>query len=200
MAIDLKLRYLQTNFGTKTIYLEDFTGIYEANDNPGGYNSPNPSRDLADQDLTSWQLIVVRPDGTNWQWPNESPSLTNVNEDFINALEDASPNEVLQIPIIETEDSIQNGEWTFTLNAGETGDADAFTTTITQYIYNLKPLEDLIFAKFASEVDFCEYPDCACNKSLLVIWTYYMALKSAIEEQNTVQADYLSTVLTTLTS
>ena len=191
MAIDLKLRYLQTNFNTDTIYLEDFTGIYDASTNLTGYGrgaaDPNPSKLAADAEIDGWDLLITRPDATTF---NIDAQIDTLQFDVIQ--------EVIQIPITDSQDII-NGLWTFKMDVNESG-GELDTVTTTQYIYNTSATEALIYAKFASEVDFCEYPDCACNKSLLTLWTYWMALKSAIEEQNTVQADYLSTVIATLTS
>ena len=192
MAIDLKLRYLQTNFNTDTIYIEDFTGLYNATTNTTGYGNttadPNPSKLAADAEIDGWELTITRPDATNLAFADAT----------IDALEFDVMNEVIQIPITDTQDII-NGLWTFKLDVNESG-GELDTVTMTQYIYNTAPVEALINAKFATDVDFCKSLDYSCNTSLASLWSYYRALLAAIEEQNTTQADYLSTVITTLTS
>lgn len=196
MAVDLKLRYLQTNFTAKQIILEDFTGMYDANTNTTGYGrgtaDPNLHKDSSDLDsdpsdaVNGWDLVITRPDGTEVTY--NSSSLDDLQYDNFN--------EVIQIAFTDTQDII-NGEWTFAYSIDEeSGVAD--TETITQYIYNTDTIDRAINAAFAAQVDFCDYPDCECNTSLVTLWTYYIALKAAIQEQNTTQADYLSAQITSI--
>ena len=192
MAFNLRARYLQTNFSIDTIYLEDYTGLYNVVTNLTGYGNstsdPNPSKILADQEIDGWELLVTRPDATTF-------SLTRTTLDGINA---STFLEVVQIPITDTQDLI-NGEWTFKYDVNES-DGELDTVTITQYIYNIDAIELIINRKFATEVDFCKSLDCACNNSLATLFAMYRALKAAIEEQNTVQANYLSAQIITLTA
>lgn len=196
MALELDISYNTADFNTNTIYINDITGLYSAT-NLGGYgrdsgdaNSHKDSSDVGGDPISTWRIIVTRPDATNLVI---SPSVINTAQyDVIQ--------EIVQLALIDSQDII-NGTWTFVLEAdGTLGPTTYTSNTLTQYIYNIGTIESQIFAKFATEVDFCEYPKCACNKELMTLWTYYMALKAAIEEQNTAQADYLVTVITTLLS
>ena len=183
MAINLKLRYLQTNYGTNTIYLEDFTGVYNASTNVTGYGNstadPNPSKDVADGEINSWDLLVTRPDGNSF-------SLTTANLEGLNS---AKFFEVVQIPITDSE-TLLDGEWTFKYQLNEDGGL-LDSITFTQYIVNLAAIENSINAKIAADIDFCDFPSCGCNKNLLTLWSYYRALKAAIDEQNGPQVTYL---------
>lgn len=193
MAVDLQLTYDTVDFNVNTIYLNDVTGMYDATTNPTGYGrgtaDPNLHKDSADLALdpsdaiAGWDLVITRPDATQFTYPSAS----------LDALQYDNLAEIIPIAVADSQDLI-NGLWTFTFSIDEeSGLAD--TEILTQYIYNLEEVETALFAKFASEVDFCNYPDCDCNKSLLSLWTMYVALKSAIQEQNTVEADYLSAAI-----
>lgn len=188
MAIDLRLRYLQTNFTDKIIYLEDFTGINSGADTTvGGYGltaqSDNPSKLEADQEINSWTLTVTRPDTTTFVVP-------------INNLQFDNLQEVIQIPIVESQATLQSGLWTFKLDINEdSGILD--TITITQYIYDIEELRKKINSKFIEKVDYCKI-NCECNKGLITLWSYYKALEAAIEQENNIQIEYLITQINLL--
>jgi len=190
MAINLRARYLQTNFSSKTIYIEDFTGIDSGDGSNGGYGlsaqATNESKLESDQEIDGWTLTNTRPDGTTFTTSIDTLQFNNVRS-------------VIQIPIIDTQTVLQNGLWSFKLDVNEESGI-LYTVTITQYIYNIDAIELIINRKFATEVDFCKSLDCACNNSLATLFAMYRALKAAIEEQNTVQANYLSAQIITLTA
>ena len=184
MAIELKARYLQTNFATKTIYIEDITGLYNAISNTTGYGNstadPNPSKDVADAEINSWDLLITRPDGTSF-------SLTTANLEGLNS---AKFFEVVQIPITDSE-TLLDGEWTFKYEVNENGGL-LDSITFTQYIYNIDELETKINTNFANAVEFDSPLEKSCNENLLSLFSYFSALKAAIAEENTVSADYIS--------
>lgn len=187
MAINLQLAYAETNFSNKTITVKDITGIDASDGSNGGYGlgaaATNPSKLIADAEIDGWDMLTTRPDASTF--------VTT-----INSLQFDNLNTVIYFDLTDTLD-LANGLWTFKMDVNESG-GELDTVTITQYIYNLDAVELAINTKYAQEVDFCKSLDCACNKDLAALFTYYRALLAAVEEQNTVQADYLSTQIITL--
>mgnify|MGYP003654539259 CR=1 FL=1 len=66
------------------------------------------------------------------------------------------------------------------------------TVIITKYIYNINALEIKINSNFATTVEFESPLSKTCNKNILSLFSYFAALKAAIDEENTISADYIS--------
>lgn len=182
MAINLRLRYIKSIHSSKQIILEDHTGIDAGDGSNGGYGlsaqAANLSKLEADQEIDGWDFLVTRPDGSTINLDSE-----------IDDIQFDNVNQIIQISITDTQE-LQDGLWTFKMDVNEDG-GQLDTVTVEQYIVNLDSIKTSINTKVAKELDFCNLPSCGCNKGLLTLWSYYRALEAALEEENSVQIDFL---------
>lgn len=200
MALELKLSLVSVDYNQNTFHIQNTTGFYSTL-NPGGYGSPNYPNEPSDNNymdpgvygngLDQFLLTVTRPDGTTFT--KDVTAISQLSGQI-------ASNDYVNYPVTDSVD-IVNGVYTFKLVTyryqGKINSLpilrEYLSTELEVQTFDLSAIELAINTKFAIDLDFCNFPDSACNKSLLVLWSYYRALKAAVEEQNSVKANYLST-------
>lgn len=181
MAINIQAEFVSLNFTSNRIIIKDITGIDSSDGTNGGYGLSDQATNLSkvqlDEELAGWLLTVTRPDNTVFVVP-------------INTLQFDVFESEIELYIDDTQDLI-NGLWSFKLDVNEAnGILD--TVIITKYIYNINALEIKINSNFATTVEFESPLSKTCNKNILSLFSYFAALKAAIDEENTISADYIS--------